>query len=43
MEKPDLIIDTNERGSLCESIERKARKEGLNVSITWTQTMNASS
>jgi DNA excision repair protein ERCC-4 len=29
--KPDLIIDTNERGSLCESIERKARKEGLNV------------
>jgi ERCC4-type nuclease len=31
MPKPDLIIDTNERGSLCESIERKARKEGLNV------------
>ena len=31
MPKPDLIIDTNERGSLCESIQRKARKEGLNV------------
>ena len=31
MPKPDLIIDTNERGSLCESIERKARREGLNV------------
>ena len=31
MPKPDLIIDTNERGSLCESIERKARKEGMNV------------
>jgi len=31
MAKPDLIIDTNERGTLCESIERRASKEGLNV------------
>ena len=31
MPKPDLIIDSNERGSLCESIERRAKKEGLNV------------
>ena len=29
--KPDLIIDSNERGSLCESIERKAKKAGLTV------------
>ena len=31
MPKPDLIIDSNERGSLCESIERKAKKAGLSV------------
>tara|TARA_R110002012_G_scaffold41648_2_gene113823 strand:+ start:5708 stop:6409 length:702 start_codon:yes stop_codon:yes gene_type:complete len=29
--KPDLIIDSNERGPLCESIERRAKKEGLRV------------
>jgi ERCC4-type nuclease len=29
--KHDLIIDSNERGSLCESIERKAKKAGLSV------------
>ena len=29
--KPDLVIDSNERGSLCEAVERKARKAGLNV------------
>ena len=29
--KPDLIIDSNERGALCDSIERRAKKEGLNV------------
>tara|TARA_R100000900_G_scaffold96354_2_gene74703 strand:- start:1577 stop:2272 length:696 start_codon:yes stop_codon:yes gene_type:complete len=29
--KPDLIIDSNERGTLCEAIERKAKKAGLNV------------
>ena len=31
MPKPDLIIDSNERGSLCESIERRATKSGLNI------------
>jgi|TARA_X000001382_G_scaffold97954_3_gene72326 ERCC4-type nuclease len=31
MPKPDLIIDSNERGSLCESIERRATKAGLNI------------
>ena len=31
MVKHDLIIDSNERGSLCESIERKAKKAGLSV------------
>ena len=31
MPKPDLIIDSNERGSLCESIIRKAQKQGLAV------------
>lgn len=31
MPKPDLIIDSNERGSLCESVIRKAEKEGLTV------------
>ena len=29
--KPHLIIDTNERGLLCESIERKASNAGLTV------------
>lgn len=29
--KPQLIIDSNERGLLCESIERKAKKAGLVV------------
>ena len=29
--KADLIIDSNERGSLCESIERRAKKEGMTV------------
>jgi len=29
--KPQLIIDSNERGLLCESIERKAQKAGLVV------------
>ena len=28
---PDLIIDTNERGGLCESIERRAKKSGMFV------------
>lgn len=31
MPKPDLIIDSNERGPLCESIQRKADKAGLAV------------
>ena len=31
MVKHDLVIDSNERGSLCESIERKAKKAGLSV------------
>ena len=31
MAKPDLIIDSNERGSLCDSVTRKANKEGLTV------------
>jgi ERCC4-type nuclease len=29
--KPQLIIDSNERGTLCESVERKAAKSGLTV------------
>ena len=29
--RPDLIIDSNERGPLCESIERKAAKMGMHV------------
>jgi len=29
--KPQLIIDSNERGTLCESVERKATKSGLTV------------
>tara|TARA_R110002012_G_scaffold80649_1_gene204427 strand:- start:48 stop:743 length:696 start_codon:yes stop_codon:yes gene_type:complete len=29
--KPQLIIDSNERGTLCESVERKASKSGLTV------------
>jgi len=29
--KPQLIIDSNERGTLCESVERKAVKSGLTV------------
>ena len=29
--KPQLIIDSNERGLLCESVERKATKAGLTV------------
>jgi len=32
--KPDLQIDSNERGSLCESVIRKAQKEGLTVNRT---------
>jgi ERCC4-type nuclease len=32
MKRADLIIDSNERGSLCESIERRATKMGLQVS-----------
>ena len=31
MPKPDLIIDSNERGMLCESVQRKAAKSGLVV------------
>tara|TARA_R100000458_G_C8274139_1_gene249080 strand:- start:2527 stop:3225 length:699 start_codon:yes stop_codon:yes gene_type:complete len=31
MRKPDLIIDSNERGTLCDSVERRATKAGLNV------------
>jgi len=31
MMKPQLIIDSNERGTLCESVERKAAKAGLTV------------
>ena len=31
MRKPDLIIDSNERGSLYESVKKKASKVGLNV------------
>ena len=29
--KPQLIIDSNERGLLCESVERKAQRAGLTV------------
>ena len=29
--KPQLVIDSNERGTLCESVERKAAKSGLTV------------
>ncbi len=29
--KPQLIIDSNERGTLCDSVERKAAKSGLAV------------
>jgi len=29
--KPQLIIDSNERGTLCDSVERKAVKSGLTV------------
>ena len=29
--KPQLIIDSNERGLLCESVQRKASKVGLSV------------
>tara|TARA_R110002074_G_scaffold30874_11_gene86991 strand:+ start:9 stop:710 length:702 start_codon:yes stop_codon:yes gene_type:complete len=29
--KPDLFVDSNERGGLCESIIRRAQKEGLTV------------
>ena len=32
MKRPNLIIDSNERGALCESIERKANKAGMTVS-----------
>ena len=31
MRKPDLIIDSNERGSLYESVKKKALKAGLNI------------
>jgi len=31
MSKQELIIDSNERGSLCESIERKAKRMGIRV------------
>tara|TARA_R110000803_G_scaffold140696_1_gene207226 strand:+ start:2097 stop:2795 length:699 start_codon:yes stop_codon:yes gene_type:complete len=31
MKKPDLIIDSNERGPLCEAIERRAQKSGLHI------------
>ena len=31
MKKPDLIIDSNERGSLYESVKKKASKVGLNI------------
>ena len=31
MRRPDLIIDSNERGPLCESIERKAAKMGMQI------------
>lgn len=31
MSKPDLIIDSNERGPLCDSVIRKAQKAGLAV------------
>ena len=27
----DLFIDTNERGRLCESIMRRATKEGMSI------------
>ena len=32
--KPDLQIDSNERGALCESVIRKANKDGLTVNRT---------
>ena len=31
--KPDLFVDSNERGGLCESIIRRAQKEGLTVIV----------
>ena len=31
MPKPNLIIDSNERGLLCDSVLRKAEKTGLIV------------
>lgn len=31
MPKPDLIIDSNERGSLCDSVIRRAQRDGLVV------------
>lgn len=31
MSKVELIIDSNERGSLCESVERRAKKMGIKV------------
>tara|TARA_Y100000385_G_scaffold288455_1_gene355107 strand:+ start:392 stop:1090 length:699 start_codon:yes stop_codon:yes gene_type:complete len=31
MPKPDLIVDSNERGSLCDSVIRRAQREGLVV------------
>ena len=31
MKKADLIIDSNERGSLCDSIERRAAKMGMHI------------
>ena len=29
MPKPDLIVDSNERGSLCDSVVRRAQRDGL--------------
>tara|TARA_R110002051_G_scaffold279990_2_gene341488 strand:+ start:2278 stop:2970 length:693 start_codon:yes stop_codon:yes gene_type:complete len=31
MPKPDLIVDSNERGSLCDSVVRRAQRDGLVV------------
>ena len=31
MSRVELIIDSNERGSLCESVERRAKKMGIKV------------
>jgi ERCC4-type nuclease len=31
MPKPDLLVDSNERGSLCDSVIRRAQRDGLVV------------